>query len=345
MNLTIVGDGIGETVLDGTDSTNLINANPAGGADNGGTLTLRDLSIEDARTESVLENGGAVNADGLSLTRVSISGSDNAYNGGALYAEGNVTIVDSTFTDNDTSEGGAVLYAWNIARTVSISNSVFDGNRAGQVGGAVFARGDLNIYESSFSYNEAVQGGAVVNIEDDAVVFIENSEFVGNTAGTLGGALVMQNLDRLEVSGTLFSENRAEDAFGGAMNIFNTEEVIITSSKFVENEARGGYIGGNGNGGAIDACNIPSFTSTRSLYQGNVSTGNGGAIGFFGMTCFLPGSMDLVGNRFIGNEAWGDGGAIWFAGTLQRVVRNQFVDNVSGSYGGARHVGASLQTR
>jgi hypothetical protein len=40
MNLTIAGDGIGATILDGADSTRLINANPAGDDDDGGTLTL-----------------------------------------------------------------------------------------------------------------------------------------------------------------------------------------------------------------------------------------------------------------------------------------------------------------
>jgi len=334
-DITIVGDGTTETIFDGGGSTRLLNTDPNDRTDGGGTLTVRTLAIADAGV-GASDNGGAIIADSIVLNDVVITGSRGAFNGGALYAEGDVAIVDSELSDNRSSRDGAALYAWKSNATTLIESSDFSDNQASNVAGAVIAGGDLTISGTYFSNNESAgDGGAIINTADDAVVIIENSEFAGNTAGNIGGALVMQNLERLEISGTLFSGNRAEDAFGGAMNIFNTEEVIITSSEFVENEARGGDFGGNGNGGAIDACNIDSFTSVSSRYVGNISTQYGGAIGLFGDGCFSPGTVSLRGNKFVGNSATDHGGALWLSGTLTSMVGNRFEGNEAGVLGGA----------
>jgi hypothetical protein len=335
MDLTIVGDGAGETVFDGGGSTRLINSNPNGEEDNGGTLTLRDLSMEDADPVSALHNGGAVNADGLTLIRVSISGSEGAYNGGALYAEGDVLIRNSQLISNSSSQDGAALYAWNPAATVQISDSLFEANESGGYAGAVIAGGDMSILNSDFVENESGEyGGAVVNTGDGSEVLIDGSRFVDNRADEIGAALVMQNLDALNIVDTLFERNRA-GSFGGAMNIFNVGAVEIRNSDFRENEARGGDTFGNGNGGAIDACDVGSFTSIGSRYVGNVSTKFGGAIGLFGESCSSPGSITLTRNLFSGNSATSHGGALWLSGELDSMVGNRFVGNSAGGLGGA----------
>ena len=305
MNLTIVGDGIGETVLDGTDSTRLINANPAGAADAGGTLTLRDLSIEDARTASVFDNGGAVNADGLSLIRVSISGSDNAYNGGALYAEGNVSIVDSTFTDNDTSEYGAVVYAWNPARTVSISNSVFDGNDSGKGGGAILAT-TVTVTGSTFTDNNAViDGGAILA----TTVTVTGSTFTDNDADDDGGAIYADNVT---VTGSTFTDNDADGSSGGGAILAYT--ATVTDSTFTNNTA-------DSYGGAISAY---ITTATGSSFTDNTAN-YGGAINTYTAT--------VSNSTFRGNDAVYFGGAI--QATTATVSASTFRGNTADLYGGA----------
>ena len=303
MNLTIVGDGIGETVFDGTDSTRLINANPVGEDDDGGTLTLRDLSIEDARTASEFDNGGAVNADGLSLTRVSISGSANAYNGGALYAEGNMTIADSTFTGNDTSEFGAVLYAWNPASTVSISNSVFDGNLAGQVGGAIAAF-TVTINNSTFTNNGANAGGAI-NV---TTLTVSDSTFSNNGAPFGGGAIVA---DTSNVTSSTFTNNDT-DSSGGAI-LANT--ATVSNSTFTNNDA-------SNCGGAIyvDA----TATVNQSIFTSN-SSDCGGAI-------YSYATGTITNSTFTNNSA-PVGGAI-YADATANVNRSTFSGN-SAIFGGA----------
>ena len=324
MNLTITGDGIGETVFDGTDSTRLINSNPVGDVDNGGTLTLRDLSIEDARTASVFDNGGAVNADGLSLTRVSISGSDNAYNGGALYVEGNITIADSTFTDNDTSEYGAVVYAWNPDRTVSISNSVFNGNTAGQVGGAINAA-TVSVTGSTFTNNDADIGGAI----NGGTINVANSIFSDNDAVTYSGAI--NALTAATVSNSTFTDNDAND--GGAIG---ATTLAVTRSTFTDNNA-------NDEGGAIYATTV---TATNSTFTGN-SSEYGGAIYATTVTAtnstFTSNSADSGGaiyapdptvtnSTFTSNSADYGGAILAVTGT---VGRSRFTRNTAGQHGGA----------
>ena len=333
MDLTIVGDGAGDTVLDGTDSTRLINSNAVGEDDDGGTLTLQDLSMEDAHTVDPFDNGGAVNADGLTLVRVSISSSDGAYNGGALYAEGDVHIRDSEISGNSSSRDGAALYAWNSAATVELFDSLFQANESEGYAGAVLVGGNLVILNSDFIANESRRfGGAIVNTSVGSDVLIEGSTFSGNVADEIGGALVMQNLETLVISESTFEENIAQ-RFAGAINLNSIADVSIEHSTFRENEALG--IGDHGNGGAIDACDVVSFTSTASRYVGNESAQYGGAIGLFGDGCSSPGSITLTSNLFSGNSATSHGGALWLSGELDSMVGNRFVGNSAGGLGGA----------
>jgi predicted outer membrane repeat protein len=356
MNLTIAGDGIGETVFDGTDSTRLINSNPVGDVDDGGTLTLRDLSIEDARTASVFDNGGAVNADGLSLTRVSISGSDNAYNGGALYVEGNITIADSTFTDNDTSEYGAVVYAWNPDRTVSISNSVFNGNTAGQVGGAIYATTVTDIRNSVFNGNTAGQvGGAIyaTTVTDTGSTFTNNSSVSGGaisaTTVTLTGSTFSDNsvtasggailVTTLTVTGSTFTNNSSVS--GGA--VYARVAATVNRSTFTNNSASyGGAILLSSMGPSIATVNRSTFTNNSADIGGAISSRivNASANTFTdnhaentGGAIYAYDSATITSSSFVGNDAGNEGGAIH--SSTATISRSRFTRNTASEHGGA----------
>lgn len=334
-SITIQGEGIDITVIDGDESTRIVSADGVGENDQGGTLTLKDLSIFDAHTADEFDNGGAIIADGLSLLRVQIAGSEGAYNGGALYAEGDVRIEDSAFYNNNSSQDGAALYAWNSSATVEVIDSHFESNQANGFAGAIVASGDMSIEGSEFWENSSGEyGGAIVNTGAESMIQIEDSSFLDNDAGEIGGALVMQNLSSLSIVSSTFTGNHA-DTFGGAMNLYNVAEVEVLNSVFEENEARGGDIGENGNGGAIDACDIGSFTSSASRYIGNVSTQYGGAIGLFGVSCASPGSIVLTRNLFLDNSATLHGGALWLSGELESMIGNRFISNHADGYGGA----------
>jgi len=380
-SLTFQGDGNGETTLDGMNSaehnTRIFNSNTSQSSDLGGVLTISDLMIMNAGVPIVDDkNGGTINADGLNLDNVTIMNSLHAFSGGALYAEGNVTIADSTFLNNTSRYDGGVLYAWNEDRTVTVINSLFEANHADDNGGAIMAAGDLiitgtdivgnssdkrpggvlagknlQVTNSRFEGNISAleDAGALSDVGVGATVSIQGSSFINNSSYTYGGAIVMHNIADLEIENTLFKNNQSTRGFGGAINLSFVDNVTITSSTFTGNEALGGNFGANGNGGAIDACNIDSFTSNASRYLDNVSTLHGGAIGLFGITCASPGTITMTNNFFSGNSARSAGGALWLSGTLASMIGNQFLGNESGSLGGAVYGGwsedAELVTR
>ena len=326
-NLTFRGEG-DETALDGNDITRIFNASPVNASDQGGVLSLRDLLIMDA--EVTEWNAGAVVADGLSLDNVTITRTQGAYNGGALYAEGNVTIVDSTFTDNIASADGGVLYAWNVNRTVSISNSVFDGNFAGLSGGAILAT-TVAVTNSTFIDNDAVYGGAILA----ATVAVTNSTFTNNNASGSGGAI---SAITVAVTNSTFTNNQASNCAGaiyvdGTATVTNStfsgnssgcggaiysyDTATVTNSTFTNNDAVAG--------GAIYA--EVTATVTNSTFTNNEASYSGGAI------AASTGTVTVSNSSFTGNTAAYWGGALY--ASTATIARSRFTRNTAGQHGGA----------
>ena len=299
-SLTFRGDG-SATVLDGNDITRIFNASPVGESDQGGVLSLRDLLIMDAKITEW--NGGAIESDGLSLNNVTITGSTGAYNGGALYAEGNVTIMDSTFTDNISIADGGVLYAWG-GVPVSISNSVFDGSTAGFTGaGGAIVAATVSVTNSTFTGSHAYYGGAIYAYTTATVT---GSTFTNNDAFN-GGAI---STTTATVTGSTFTDNTAN--VGGAINADTT--ATVTSSTFTDNDATVS--------GAISAT---TATVTNSAFTDNDAGILGGAI-------YANTTATVTDSTFTNNTAGSEGGAI--DATIATVTGSTFRNN-SGDYGGA----------
>ena len=326
-SLTFRGEG-DATALDGNDITRIFNASPVNDRDDGGVLSLRDLLIMDA--EVTEWNAGAIVADGLSLDNVTITRTTGAYNGGALYAEGNVTIVDSTFTDNIAIADGGVLYAWNGDRTVSISNSVFDGNTAGftggailatnvtvtgstftdnsaSVGGAIFATTTATVSNSTFTNNDAVGGGAIATEGD---VNVTNSTFTSNEGSICGGAIYVDVT--ATVTNSTFSGNSSD--CGGA--IYSYDTATVANSTFTNNSATVG--------GAIYADVIA--TVTNSTFTNNEASYSGGAV-------YSNATATVSNSSFTGNTTAYWGGALY--ASTATIARSRFTRNTAGQHGGA----------
>ena len=323
-SLTFRGDG-SATVLDGNDITRIFNASPVGESDQGGVLSLRDLLIMDAKITEW--NGGAIESDGLSLNNVTITGSTGAYNGGALYAEGNVTIMDSTFTDNISIADGGVLYAWG-GVPVSISNSVFDGSTAGFTGaGGAIVAATVSVTNSTFTGSHAYYGGAIYAYTTATVT---GSTFTNNDAFN-GGAI---STTTATVTGSTFTDNTAN--VGGAIS---ATTATVTRSTFTNNTAgsEGGAIDAtiatvtgstfrNNSGDYGGAINADIATVTDSAFTKNTVTVYGGAI--YATTATVSSSS------FTDNEADVEGGAI-LAGPGTIITRSRFTRNTAGEHGGA----------
>lgn len=71
-------------------------------------------------------------------------------------------------------------------------------------------------------------------------VTILNSWIVGCKASNVGGALLMDGVDHVAVSGTVFESNAAS-SFGGAVSLYGVRnEFSISKCEFVKNSAKYG---------------------------------------------------------------------------------------------------------
>ena len=252
------------------------------GVDSAAIITVTD-------SEFVNNDGmyGAITIDdgSVELTNVLMDGNNNTTGeGGAVYAEEDLTITDSEFTNNSADETGGAIY--NYGDTIVIG-SLFSGNVADGNGGAIF--------------NE--EGSLVVTRSQ----FTNNSSGEGDEGGSEGGAIAVETCDEVSVSGSKFLRNSAGHQGGGAIN-FDCDadaDVLVSQNTFTGNSARtyGGAIDQEDNDFVIRYVRN-TFTS-NSVTDGPLSQvgGQGGAVWVYNAT--------FSGNRFTRNRASAFGGAVY----------------------------------
>ena len=153
-----------------------------------GTLTVVDSAFT-GNAGSVGGGGIYGSHGGLTIQSTTFVSNHSARRGGAVFVQGGTAlIVDSTFSGNVASSGGAVyvlqradggdrrqqLYRQcrgfhlrrrplvDDARTVTIADSTFAGNRAVQIGGGIYVGGGpLQVVNATISGNSAAQGGGI----------------------------------------------------------------------------------------------------------------------------------------------------------------------------------------
>lgn len=103
--------------------------------------------------------------------------------GGAVWFDDfvDVTIINSNFAHNESSNSGGALYVTGNTN-VSIHNTIFVANNAARDGGAIYIDDSVEagIYSSLFTGNNASFGGAISS--NSSVYDIMDSVFSGNTA-------------------------------------------------------------------------------------------------------------------------------------------------------------------
>uniref|UniRef100_UPI00374230EA hypothetical protein n=1 Tax=uncultured Methanobrevibacter sp. TaxID=253161 RepID=UPI00374230EA len=169
----------------------------------GGNVIFQNIKFANGYNYK-LGYGGALYIAGDAMVTVINCSFENCWaekSGGAIYCANDklLKIVNCSFYHNkeDDLNGGAIF-----AYDVMIVNSTFDGNWAGDNGGAVYARNtiamgahkDLNSsFDCCFYYNGAVDDGGAVYCSNN--VFIVNCVFEHNLAGSKddGGAVWAKN--------------------------------------------------------------------------------------------------------------------------------------------------------
>ncbi len=252
------------TVKDNTvfDNNDCVSANTSGGR--GGAVWLKTsgtISIDDATftNNSAKQEGGAIaTRDACDLTVSNSTFEDNSANsGGAImfgynYLSNDMAITfdgTNTFKDNTaTTSGGAIfLTAGKSAAGVDMNvldsaTMTFTGNSAKDGGAIHLARSGQIVSDGKmiFNKNSATNNGGAIffasNGTTASTTTIFNADFVGNTAGNSGGAVIVYSstVRDVEFVETLFSGNTAVKN-GGA--IFGDAALVLDKCTIIENSS------------------------------------------------------------------------------------------------------------
>ena len=342
INKDITIDGKGHTI----DAKNLGRIFSIG---EGFTVTLTNATLINGKATE----GGAIYNDG-SLTLSDVKLSDNAADsyGGAVFNNGHLVVGNSVFDSNDivnrgsasVDYGGAAIYNWYDG-TLTVSGSNFTNNiknykNGDNLVGAITTIGNATVIGSNFVNNSGRWGGAI----------------------SATGAELRKNSSTLTVSNTIFKDNSA--LYAGAVYIWGSN-YNIADCVFDNNTAfgKGNMTPNNNNGGALVVSQVSRFnepitgtisgskfinnkaqyggaayfnkgfvTITDSVFENNVATAEGGAVGFSHASV-----KDLVvsinNSSFVGNKA-PVAGAI-FTNVDSKITNSNFINNSAAKIGGA----------
>lgn len=339
-------------------------------AGNGGAIYntfYSDVTVDNTRFEGnfAAKSGGAIYNDGtadkkgqggdMSVNNAVFTANSATDEGGAIFNKGNMTVVGSSFANNNVVDGFGGAIKNNGQMT--IENSVFEDNIA-YSNGAVSTSGktgSTKISGVTFKDNSALADGGALGLYLDATVtdtvFEDNKSAFGvEVAGTKydaakdangGGALMIGQLATATLKDVKFIDNET-GATGGAIHARHHKKdnayLNLDGAEFIDNEAKI-------NGGAIATIYDGEVNINNAQFVSNSAAKNGGAIyngvdmnyGSSDGTGSLStdhGTVNFTGeNVFRGNVAGINGGAIYndAGGTINFAGVNTFADNTLAS--------------
>ena len=241
-----------------------------------GSVTISNMEFIN---NTATQFGGAIYIPQQSTT-VSFNNftGNTALSGGAIYANNNyITVSNNNFTNNTATDyGGAVYVALEFnANNVVTSRNVFTSNSA-QEGGAIYipiaAKGVAVTY-SSFIKNHALNGGAIyLGSQGFKNRYVENCEFINNTAEQNGGAVYIANINQKILSCNFYGNNATLNG-GAVYTDTGLSDLEIKDSTFKNSHAN--------NGGAIYNDAGPLNTNLKinnDTFIKNIAVRNGGAV-------------------------------------------------------------------
>lgn len=290
-NVTINGGGT--IVLDGNNATGIFQVFSAA------ALELRNLTVQRGSTNiPALENFGV-----LSLDKVLLLNNQGSGDGGAIASYKTLIVHNSSFLNNTTSSssistraGGAIL---GVSGTIAVANSSFNGNQVlgttGTGGAIALNNANLQLSDSSFSANKALDGGAIW-VGSSSTAAITNTMFLNNQAG-YGAAI--ESSGQTDIDHSTFANNSATSGDGGAIWVFS-HDVDIAFSTFSSNQAKT-------TGGAI-SCYANTVSVINSTLNGNSAGSHGGGI-------YSSCNLNMTNSTLSANTAVQGGGGVYQTGS------------------------------
>jgi CSLREA domain-containing protein len=151
-------------------------------------VNVSGLTLTNGVADPAAQEGGAIYNDGaLSVVNSVISGSGTAGSGsgGGIYNDspGKILITGSTVSGNSAADGAGILNS-NFSEML-VMDSTISGNTApsgGGDGGGICNGGPLQLINSTLTGNTASDGGGIYNTGKNAVLQVTDSTISGNTA-------------------------------------------------------------------------------------------------------------------------------------------------------------------
>ena len=233
----------GLTIRNGANRTTGYHVAGGGCIAAAGQLTLVDSVVTGCLAAGEGAYGGALYAYSLGMQGSSVTdsiaygilpGTGTAANGGAGFVY-RVDLVDSTISGNRASHypdpprshydvGGGLM----VVRGGSIHSSTFNGNQAGERGGAINSLNDLAIANSTLAGNAVTGGrGGAIYMRWPAHLALNNVTIANNLAAEGGG--VHLNAQGAHLVSTLVYDNRAT-AVAGSDAFSSTAPTAVSGS-------------------------------------------------------------------------------------------------------------------
>jgi len=270
-NKNTVIDGGNKITLDGGKTTQILRFDSADFQKNTMGLTLQHIT---------LIHGKMTPTQAIPTAPAPCSQGWDDGEGGALYMrDGNLTVIDSIFMNNQAAPlgpdtGGGAIYVLGSKNGVLIVGSTFSGNSASNAGAIGCLFSELNVYNSLFANNAATGNGA--NNDDSTKCSVINNGQHEVGSGGNGGALYSDgNSMNITLCGDAILNNDAgQGAFGGGL-FFTSNDMGGTLS--IADTTMTGNTGGHWtqvSGGSVTnvgtavGTNAKSITVTNSTIQG-----------------------------------------------------------------------------
>lgn len=316
-NLSLTGAGQSVTIIDGSGigPVILITSDSAGTTANLSGLTLQNGEYG--------LGGGLHSESGIGLVTVSNSRIiDNVAftGGGGIFSQGNLKLIDvlvENNVNNGTQRGGGLfnLGAATLTNVSIISNT-------SNLGGGIGNTGALTLTASIINNNQADEGGGVYNVGSGALFISSNNTYVGNRAGSAGGAIY--NATLAIDTGSIITGSQAATSGGGIYN-YSTGQLTLNGTILGNNRANAAFGGGLYTDGLATLTNVNLNGNTALL-------GSGGGIYSAGAS----GNLSLVDTIVADNHAAANGGGIYAASPsgVLTLINSQIIDNQSDVFGG-----------
>jgi hypothetical protein len=264
-------DGGNLITLDGGNAVQILRFYSANFRANDNFLTLQHLT---------LQNGKTTPTEVIPVAPAPCSQGYNDGEGGALYMrDGGLNVIDCVFKSNHGAPlgpdtGGGAIYVLGSKPGVVIVNSTFSNNDASNGGGVGALFSELNIYNSLFTGNKAI-GHDANNNEPSKCSAMNNGQNETGSGGNGGpiysdGASVNVTLCGDQIVGNSAGVNAfggglffTSNDFGGTLSIADTKMTGNTGGSWTSVKS-----GSVMNAGTAVGTNAKSITITNSVLQG-----------------------------------------------------------------------------